>query len=47
MKIQHILQPATLLAQMHEKHTIKNCMYNIVFLMINIRCSKNVDDKKN
>jgi len=27
--------------------TIKGCMYNIAFLMMNILCSKHVEDKKN
>jgi hypothetical protein len=33
--------------QMREKHTTSVCVYNTVFLMMNIRCSKHVQDKKN
>jgi hypothetical protein len=45
--IVHNLPPARLLAYMHEKHAIKHCMYNKVFLMMNTSCSKRVEDVKN
>jgi hypothetical protein len=45
--IEHILHPARLLAYMQRKRNIQGCIYNIVFLKINIRWSKHVEDKKN
>jgi len=35
------------LYKIHEKHTVKNCMYvQTVFLMMNIWCSKHLEDAK-
>ena len=48
--IKHILQPGRLFAQMHGKRTYKAACtvhYCIVFLMMNVRCSKHVENKKN
>jgi hypothetical protein len=40
-------EPGKLLAYTHGKHTTYGCMYNRVYLIMNIRCAKYVGNKKN
>ena len=43
----HLCKQSSRLEDVHQKHTISGCIYNIVFLKMDIRCSKHVEDKKN
>jgi len=47
MLFKHLCKQFSRLKDVHGKHTTQGCMYNIVFLMMDIRCSKHVEDKKN